>query len=843
MRKNINLLSTLVLMLTLSVGLSSCDNNHSGNSGISDDSSPISPSLPISPSTSTEDPIKPSPIREDKKWCDLLFIKLNANDKIKVNVSLSDTLSVVFSFDDNRENIKPTLEVKIDDKISKSNAFLKDNSTYFMAFNDLKLEDLDKTFTAKAYLGDELVGEINMSVLTYINAILNDIDNFALDIYSKMALETLLVSSINYAGIKQKSMGISEDLLVSKNLTSEQRALLYNSSSDNFYNKGFNFVERDNLTTEGQSAEDFSWINGEIDFVNNALVYKFSVKSGQYNSLKARVSFEDDSYDVQVNKIDTTDDKDNYYVSISNITPLQYHEDVKVEIYGDSTLISQKATYSFLRGLGHADNFASAIEKEQSNALYSLAKASIWWNYKNDIVYTKLPAVNDNGIITFDLFKYSFDDARFLLNKQFSTFGSYVYMGNAVCDSNNNELEGDNFSIKYENNEYVITLNGAEIDGILLSGAANVKIIVNADSIISSTLYRNWNDKNNNLSASIINDSGNVTITSNNDAKLTLNGNILINGDLTIDGSVITNVNLKKDINASKAIVGVDVKGSVNIKNQAALYVNNVNLVSNSVGLNAEKDVTIDNGILLVNNFDTALYLTNINEEETKQTFTSLGNSIITLKGASYGFNSHDYNREINILGGNVEMEGNTGINFANVSVGDAELKVVANNGYTIQASKPVTFKTTSGDYEKGKITLINNTTYNQWYDVNYVLRVIDMHINGGTLKLEGTTKNGIIYTEKDAKLVFENCDVFITSTNDGNGIRAQEGNETITIENTAQIKITGSDIPIGCWNGSSPVKLYIRGNFVVDSYRGTIGEWDDKTIIVEGAINYINHR
>jgi len=262
---------------------------------------------------------------------------------------------------------------------------------------------------------------------------------------------------------------------------------------------------------------------------------------------------------------------------------------------------------------------------------------------------------------------------------------------------------------------------------------------------------------------------------------------------------------------------------------------------SQASGIDCQGNFNIQNSSLNTKDFNEGLFLSG----ELDQKIDFLGNSNVSFIGNGYGINSTKGNKELNFAQGNIYIEGNTGINYCNVTVNEAILKVVANNGYVIERHEGLkqVFTTKSGQYTKGEVYLINKTPYNQWWDVNYTLCVDELNVNGGTLHLEGNSVNGVIYTVKGSKFNLANCDMFIVNNSFGHGINAGSFNEELTIAKTARLFVEHCDIAIGCWLTSSEIdsviKVYIYGDFAVNNYKARVGEWDTHCDVIEGSIRY----
>jgi len=811
--------------------ISGCGNTSSTGTSSSSFSSESS-------STSSSSIVEVTPPKEDNRenviYCSLPYV--NKSESIDISVSLKNCFEVNVRIK-SENNLTLTYKIGQEESVSLQNGVKKDNTINFsFEIEDILLINQDITIK----ISDNESITLNLQDYFY-----NLFDVDLGDFFTNKALEATLISVINYIGLMQQYNGIEEDKLFNKDLTDNQKQLLYSSLSQNIYH--VDWGNRDNLTITGENKEGFSWKYARLNVENDiSLQYIFALNR-DVNSLIARYEINDEVIETEVYKLDqslqTEQGMTLYGFKTDSVSPMEYQETISATIYEGENVISNEAGFSITRAIAYKDIYGSDVEKKLANALYSYAK-SITWFGTPEVSYDVLPAVNDNGIATCEIGEFTYDDARMLETTKYSAFGTYLYTSDNICDSNNAVIDNETYKIEYANNKFTITLNNAKLDGIMVRHGADLEIIVKGDSKISGSLYRSWDDKNAKISGSIISDSQNIVIKCENDAKLTINGSIYAPNNLVLDNANIEINTHKSGCDAIFAGTNLNIDRS-NIKN------NFIGVrTANNAGIESKGNVTITNSSLEVNDFDQGIFLNddiNLENAITDKIISVLGDSDVKIKTNLYGINSHTINHEMLFEGENVYIESGTGINYGNVTIGECNFECIANAGYTIQASQPVTFKTISEDYKKGIIKLVNNTPYNQWYDVNYVLKVKNMDINGGTLYLSGNSRMGVIQTESGATLNFANCDTYITSLNDGNGIRAEQLNEVITVFNTARLIIKDVDIPVACWaqpnENGVPVSLYIYGDMVVDSFRGAIGEWGDTTSIKEGGIRYTNRR
>ena len=796
-----------LLLMTALISLFACDNQN-----ISSSSSTSSSSASSSTSTSI--------IKEDEyefnfnndKIISLPAIKEN---QLSINALLSNVVAINFTYN-TEENIKVKINFKEKNYLLKTN---KVDNGYQFVFGEIDYLDMDKNINITILNNEKEVLRKEFNFKNYLLTI-KDYQQNDLNYDNKkfVSYQTMISSFINFIN-NYRLMHSSNNLI---DLTEGENKLLFNSLKENIYH--VDWGKRDNLTIYGDEKEGFNWLNAEEN--DNSLKFNFTLDN-EYKSLKAKIIINNEEEIIEPIK-----QENQYYFVTRKLSPLEYSYNISCTIYNEDTLISKYAEFSLNRAIAKVDIVGSDNEKLYSNSLYSYAKASAWYNEKN-VVYSYLPPVNDNGLYTCEIDEYVYDDSRLLVNKSLSTFGTYLYINGVALDSNNTSFTSNEFDASYEDNKFKVVLKGGSIDGILVKENTPLEIIVEEDTLINGTLYRDWNDKNNKFSSSILVE-GELNIVSKNNSKLTINGNIYTKKLYLNEANIEINSFVKND--------GIVTLETLDINNSYLTIKNNL-LENNNAGIKVNGNLKINNSNVIINNYDDGLYLNG----EIEQTLIIDGEAKINIVAKSNGINSNIGNKDVFFNSGNTYIEGNTGINYCNVNVDNAYLKVVANNGYTIAHHDNLkqTFKTISEDYTLGEIHLVNNTPYNKWWDDNYTLCVEELLLNGGTLYLEGNSINGVIYTVNKTKMELKNCDVYIKNNNFGHGINAQSSDEELMIYNTSRLVIEHVDIAIGCWISESeetkPIYVTIQGDFAVDTYKGAIGEWDDKTKIIEGNVRYSN--
>ncbi len=812
------------LIVTLSL-LASCNGNGTSSSGgsslpsfpsigeVSTPSGELSPSLP-SPST----PVVPPVLSIKHRVEDAISFPYLSLPQGRISLSISDTLVWKVEIENGKGEMVETSNGE-----KTTHVGMETGESVVFYGNPISYEELETSRKLEiAQVGFVYEG----SVIDYFSSL--DEKKETMEHWEKLSYEAFKASFISTAGQIQRRKGMSADSCVDRLLSEEEKKALF-SSSDNYYHR--DWTKRDYLQEEGTSMEGFSWSLPKFSAQEATLIYSFA--ASEEKEYMAKVSIGSEIEMVSVKK----EENGTYSFQTRVLAPSEFDDEIRVEIMVGEEKVSSTAIYSMNRALAKTDIVGTAEEKEFSSTMYSLAKSSAWHqNY--DGKYAYLPPVGDNGIYTLSLGEYNIDDARMLVPSSLSAWGSYLYIQGNIVDSNHPNLEGEKVSARYENGTFYVTLSGAEVDGIMVKNGGNVEVRVLADSTIQGSLYRSWDDKNQQRSSSIVTDGGSISISCDENAKLNVLEGIDSAKDITIQGNV--EVKRSRQISGIVATDQVEIDGNVTVSYEG--------IGECEAGICLGGNFLQSSGKLSIDKFQSGIVLTN----ESQTVHFQGGSAKISAKAFGItGRTKPKANHTILFDEGDYEVEGNTGIRFANVSVNAARVKIVAKQGFVIEYSEgiPTSFATTSGSVEKGEIYLINESPYNQWYDVEYVLKADEISVNGGKIFIEGNSVNGLLVTTHQAKWTFANCDVTLRSHTIGNGIQAQAQGEEIVVENTARIWMYQVNIPIACWSDGSeefvPVQLILRGDFAVDGYKAQVaGDWGDATKIVadEGvSIRYIH--
>lgn len=803
--KNKKLLTPLFI-LTACLVVSGCTGGNEHDSS-SIESSENSSFISSEESSSTSDSLPNE--NEDidlRHYSTLPYLKVNDDQKLMMALSISDILRIDFKTEESCQD-DSIIEIKVNNKESVVKNIKNEETNLSFSLYDVTLEDIEKEIVVEVISGTNVIS-FTSTLKTYLEKY---IGSYTDNSYESNANKTLGISILNYAAKLQK-LNNEEETAIS-NLTFEQLNLLFNSKSQNIYNT--DWVARDYISIQGE-VENFTWNNFSTEgfsytpianFKTPSVDLVFSVTGNSYNNLTSKIIVGENIYEGEVVLLEETNETFRYKVSAPVLSPLNYSDSMQFKVYSNGILIDSVATYSLTRAIARMDYFGTSVEQELSSALYSYAKSLTWYSSSEAMTYEYLPPINDSGIYVGQIGEYSYDDSRMLVGKQFDTFGHYVYTTNGVVDSTSDRqvYESENYKLEYiSNNDYRLTLNGGTLDGIIANHNANLEIVVTEDTNINGLLYKSWEDKNS-KSSGAINTIGNVKITSVDNAKLKINGNVMIKGELSLENA---NVSINATNQTAKDY-GVDVSGVVNI-----------------VDSNLE-----------VKGFDTALYLNEGAEVQPSiQKVIVDGNSNVKLEATSFGINSHTLNKDLEFLKGNIEISANLGIKYGNVTLDEADVKILGGT-VGIEEASPVTIKTISGDYTKGKLTVISKGEYNPYWGGNYAAKVTTMDVNGGTLSFEACCKDGTLITNSGSVWTFANSDVYIKSQDQlSHGIGANAGGETLTIENTARVFVEKCSIAIGCWT-QDPIKVYVRGDFASINCAFAVGQMDTTTKVEEGFI------
>lgn len=636
---------------------------------------------------------------------------------------------------------------------------------------------------------------------------------------SQKALTSFSVSVLNAA----RAFGANVEL------TRELSALVYESIGNNLYHSDWG--KRDNISEEdaADKAKGFVWEGlPAIETENGTLLkYFFSVNAGEYLNPRAKITVGNgEPYEVVAEKTEDKDGRIFYSVETDVVSPIDFDKPVSFEIFDGNNKISSKAVYSVNRAVAKADLSDSETARDTAKALYSLAKSAMWYLNRETVTYSYLPPVNGAGRYELVIGEYSYNDGRMSVAQQvFVSSGSSLYMAGTVTSDGVKENLGSGFTVTKVGEKFTVTLGGASVDGIRATDKAlkSVNILLKGTSNVNNILLSAFGDDTPAASIKTLSD---LTISGNKGAVLNVYGNIYVKGTLTVE-NVTVNVYGCSNVSAVAC-------GKLNVLHGGALNTESTFAESTAAGIYADGDINIDgslsskgynDGVFLGGNSSQRLTVTNGNLYIAAKAYGITGNSTAAAKT----------NRKLTFNGGESYVRAGSGVRYGDISVGDALLTVIADVGYTVEAENPVTIRTTSGDFRRGSLTLVNNA-YNAWWDVNYTVKVSNLLLDGGNVYIFGMCKDGVVHAETGAVISVNNCDLTVENGQNikevhGRGLNLNSGDEKVEIANSAKVIFRNCDAAVNCYGKSDGAENYAKfvnyGLVILDSYKCHLLPWN----------------
>lgn len=645
-----------------------------------------------------------------------------------------------------------------------------------------------------------------------------------------------LANTENSATLKQKSLtavcvsllNAARELGADITLTSTENGLVYESLNNNYYHTDWGM--RDNLTVTGGGVEGFGW-NGVPALLKEdgvKLEYKFFVNSGDYVNLKARFTVGEEQFFAAVTEVKTDGGKTYYSAKTENLSPLSFDGAVRCEIFDGETKVSGIAEYSVTRACARTDLSEDAKVRDMSRAIYSLGMSAAWFNAADGATYSYYPPVNGGGRYELKIGTYAYNDGRMDVPAQsFAASGNSVYVQGTLTGDGKTESEGSGFTVTKTGAGFFVTLGGATVDGIRPSKDAteNITVYLSGTSEVSNVLLSEFGDGK---PAASVKSYSDLIITGRKGAVLNVYGNMYALGNIVIE-NVTVNVYGSGDFVAAECRNLNILGGELNVK-----Y--NSNEAVSSAGIACAGGVYV-NGYLRSEGYAVGLALNGTADDG-----LTVDGGGLEISAENYGVSGADpetCNREFLFNGGESEIVAGNGIKYGNVTLGNAALTVTAQNGtnnagYTVEAAYPVTIRTVSGDSRKGALNLVNKNS-ESFFDVNYTVKVENMLLNGGSVYIYGLNPNGVVHTVLGSVITAENCDLVIENGQDlatayGRAIAAQNGDELITVANTAKLVFKNCDAAIACWGKSGGERfahLENNGLIILDTYKVGLAEWE----------------
>lgn len=606
------------------------------------------------------------------------------------------------------------------------------------------------------------------------------------------------------------------------------------------------WTSRDSMLARatGSDAAGFAWTGNGTHTVPALTVnaqgvpslnFDFSTFVGMNSTLIAEITVGDKTETRAVTPQSVGAVAAEYSVGVVLDSPLVYADDVMVQIFDGNDPISRKVVYSGTRAFAYLHSYKEQ-ERPIATAMYSLAKYSAWFESSDDLsIYSE--DVNKFGTgkkryeFTVSEFSYAVDGNE---DKPGNYWGTTLYVGDQLIHDNADTYDDEFFAAKKDGNAFNVTLKGGAVKGMFtLQGAPDGITVTVAGN--SSLYYNILTSKNNGGTPTkaaainadhsgatsmscpvvIIGDGGKHTLDvmggiyvpgdlTVSDVTLNVYGSVVVGGKLTVTGGATVNVISQ----SADGYDGVTVTGDLDVQEDGKLDVRYAGKTacSKSGICVSEGNVTVE-GILNSTGFRYGLFLNSTGV----QTLT-VQSGELNITAELFGINSNSAissNRTltfnggvsvIHVTGGSRESGG--GIALADITVGEGELYVTSDNSRPLCADKPVTVRTTSGDKDKGKLSLVNHAT-DEFFDQIYAMRISLLDLNGGSVYCFANLGNGVITTESNAVINVQNADLHIESGVFGHGIAAQSNHARINVTNSGKLMFTNCRAAVACYGAS----------------------------------------
>jgi len=732
--------------------------------------------------------------------------------------------------------------------------YTTEGETLIFTFNGVDFLDIDKSITATLTASNpsgqiQSVTDDTRTVQSYFETLLTKTaTDLNMTEFEYLTLKSYVVSVLNFSAKLQILNGQTENLADATLTDTDKSKLL---SYDNVYSAD-KWPQRDNHYTTGEDATGFTWgsdVGLEYDG-GYKLKFRFTVNSGTFNDLSARIYFAGQTYAVTPELESSTATTTTYKVLTSAFGITDFSSNVGVQIYNADQKISRRAEYSVNKAIAFERDRTTPTEDRRAyiESLFVLAKSSTIFAYASDNMQTEFLSVyDDEGALRYFVQLFDYANQKFMgedihsvgFHRPTVQVGNTVYTYEADTDEIVSGVTTADYTVKYDksSNTFNLTLNGGEYSGII-SYYSNLKLTVNGNSTVLGSFYKDGDGFDNMAKPCTIGAEGALEITGI--SKLSVLGSGLDSTTLTVTGNVTVDIKTNKISHD-----GIRAEGDISITGGATLsatYVGQTDSTAN--GLYVTGNVTVDGASLSTYNYKTALMLDGTVEEGvSNQTLYSKGDTTINLVGKETGVTSKTVNRLLNLDDGEILVTGETGITYMDITLNKADLKVVADYGKAIGYADtwggvyvPTSITTTSGDYKVGSIT-VENYSPSIWGKVCSAVYSDSMQIDGGTLKFASSgetvfepVKDGV-YNYSNCNVYFEGLNVDLTNAEFTNyGINADVGGVKININVSARLFIKNVVIAAKCY-GETACTITVDGGFDIINYRNEIWEWGGNKI------------
>lgn len=790
-----------------------------------------------------------------------------------VSVRIDDGIRVLYKVNLPENYSEPTLQIERGSHLVTLSSYEQQADGIVFSYGGVRVsamdEEINATLFAKGADGERVkVEEKAFTVSNYFAALLEqsaEESGFEHNVFAYQAQRAFAACALN---LGEKATG---NTLLS--LSQEDRKMLIFKDENRF--NGSDWPLRDSMTViDGTNAGGFEWVGLPAFDLNQGfyLRYNFAATNAIANDLKVKIDFLGQTHwtiPVQIGEQNGTP----VYGFGYGFDATEFCFDAEVTVYNGATPVSATVAYSVNRALARGTTFgASRDEKALASAAWAFGKAVAWHQCQEEVEYVFLPNMTDNGIYTGLLYDYVYENDFLIAESMGKTAPAIWVDGNAYSAEELADADFENgYDVSYDNDVFTVNLNGVQEASGIVSQNGSVRLVVTADSSISDGYYRTWDDKNS-RTVSTVGAVGDVIITGDKGATLTINGR-LIGDNVTIQGDVKVVV-LVEDSSTN----GVEATKSVTLADGASLTARYVGkYTATNVGLRLTANLAVTDSQLSIEGFQYGIQFGGDNDnreldftvENSEINIESIehGVTAVEIPGAEWnGWQSTNWYVTLSLTDGSeMSIDGGSGTRFVNVVLGDADFTINATQYGIGDPWAPATLTTTSGDYEVGTLTV--TVTVSKPTKSAFAMVASAMDVNGGTVTFVSGGLEGVLCTTSKCVWNFANCDVIIRATSvatpmeDWEGVKivrpygvvAQSGGEQINIDTSAQVFVYDCDIAFACWISSEwssepPVKITVLGFLQIDNFFVPQWDWGLTAQFVDGNgnpvnINYTNQR
>lgn len=756
-----------------------------------------------------------------------------------VSVNVDNGIRVAYTVNLPEGYTVPTLQIERGSHAVTLKTYTETSDGIVFSYGGVRAAAMDEEINATLYATNADGANVKVDENTF------KVSDYFANLLAKSAEESDLADN-HFAYMAQRAYAANALYLGEKatgnslSLSDADRKLLVFADENNY--NGNDWPLRDNLTlVDGENASGFSWVGLPTFDLNQGfyLRYNFTASDAIASDLRVKIEFLGETHWTIPVQTGTKTYGFGYAFDAT-----EFCFDAQVTVYNGDTPISATVGYSVNRALAYGSTFGDNQTKTLASATWAFGKAAVWYTYESEMEYVLLPNLTDNGIYASFMFDYVYD-SDMMLTEGMGKSSPAIWVNGTGYDADDTTT-ADGYAVSFSDDVFTVTLDGVQNANGIVAPDGDLNIVVAKDSSVSGGYYRNWDDKNS-RTVSTVGATGNITISGDSGATLTIYGRMLA------DNVIVTgNVNVVVVIDQSN-MNGVEAN-TLTMSDGASLDVSYVgDATAMNAGIRTIADITLDGAKLTVTDFMYAIQLGG--DQADREVDFTVTNSEISLACDNYGitaveipgadWNGWQATRWTVTLtldeGSDMAITGERGTRFTNIVLGDANLNVSAIYNGIGDEWAPATLTTTSGDFEVGTltVTVANDNTG------AYAMVASAMDVDGGTITFISGNMDGVLMTTNGSVWNLANCDMFVKTTSvstpmvdmDGNtviartyGIQAESADEQINIKTSARLIIQDCDLAIRCWLPTeyfNPVVITLEGYLAIDNYLASQYPWD----------------